>query len=45
MDQRMVLIILALAVVLGIVWYATQTPTTSPTTPPAATTPTPPPAP
>jgi hypothetical protein len=48
MDQRFILLIVAAIIVLGIVWYATQTPTTVTTpapTPPPATTPTTPPAP
>jgi cell division protein FtsN len=47
MDQRIILLIVAAIIVLGIVWYATQTPhVTSPAeTPPPATTPTTPPAP
>jgi len=45
MDQRVVLLILAALIVLGIIWYTQQTPhVPSPTeTPPPATTPTTPP--
>ena len=40
MDQRTILIAVAVAVVLGIIWYSTQTPPmTSTAPPPAATTP------
>ena len=46
MDQRTILIAVAVALVLGIIWYATQTPPmTSTAPPPATTTPTTPPAP
>jgi hypothetical protein len=38
MDQRTILIALAVAVVLGIIWYGTQTPPMTPTAPPPATT-------
>ncbi len=50
MDQRTILIAVAVLAVLGIIWYATQTPpvtsppppaaTTEPATPPATTPPT-----
>ena len=46
MDQRTILIVLAVVVVLGLIWYGTQTPPMTSTAPPPATTaPTPPPAP
>ena len=46
MDQRTILIAVAVALVLGIIWYTTQTPPmTSTAPPPATTTPTTPPAP
>ena len=46
MDQRTILIAVAVLIVLGIIWYSTKTPPmTSTAPPPAATTPTTPPAP
>lgn len=38
MDQRAIILVLAALVVLGLIYYSTQTPTTV-ATPPAATTP------
>lgn len=50
MDQRMLVILLAVVVVLGLVWYSREAPHSPPPAPPAppastAPAPTPPPAP